>query len=188
MLRYIQEFRRYCEIVGFKDVEISDREGFLKALNREKPLDVETQFFDAEVVATFQHLYFALLNSLTAFKNGENISKTLAMETMLYASARRQIQKATKLLGIKPATSKVAVLIVGGEPETVQSALAKISSCIGGQRDDSVLELSREKIEAIKIAFDISEEELKTAVKLDSVKRALVDLVIERVALLATQH
>jgi tRNA threonylcarbamoyladenosine modification (KEOPS) complex Cgi121 subunit len=187
-MSYIQEFRKYCEIAGFKDVQIGDLEGFLKAINREELLDVEVQFFDADIVATSQHLYFALLNSLVAFKNGENVSKTLAMETMLYASARRQIQKAMMLLGIKPGTSRVAVLIVEGEPETSQFALAKISSCIGGQRDDSVLELSTMKIEAIKRAFDISEEELETAVKLNSKDRALVNLVIERVALLATQR
>jgi len=50
-------------------------------------LEVEVQLFDASLVTTWEHLYFAALDSLTAFRNRENISRSLAMETMLYASA-----------------------------------------------------------------------------------------------------
>jgi tRNA threonylcarbamoyladenosine modification (KEOPS) complex Cgi121 subunit len=108
------------------------------------------------------------------------------METLLYASARGQIQRATQVLGIKPSSSNVAVLIVGGKREAVQSALAKVSRGIGGRLDDSVLGLSKEKVERIRRAFDVSEVELETVVEGDSVEKALVDLVVERVALLAT--
>lgn len=187
---YVQEFRKNCEIVGFKNVEINETEAFLEMANRDKPAGVEVQFFDADVVATWQHLYFAVLNALTAFKNRENISRSVAMETMLYASARRQIQKATQLLGIKPTSSNIAVLVVGGKLEAVQSALARISKRIGGQPDDSVLELSKKKkkkkMEKIKRVFEISEAELETVVERDDVEKALVDLVVEQVALLAT--
>jgi tRNA threonylcarbamoyladenosine modification (KEOPS) complex Cgi121 subunit len=186
VLVYIREFRKRCEIAGFRGVEVSSAEGFLKALSGERPVGVEVQFFDADLVATWQHLYFALLNALTAFKNGENISKSVAMETLLYASARGQIQRATQVLGIKPSSSNVAVLIVGGKREAVQSALAKVSRGIGGRLDDSVLGLSKEKVERIRRAFDVSEVELETVVEGDSVEKALVDLVVERVALLAT--
>jgi tRNA threonylcarbamoyladenosine modification (KEOPS) complex Cgi121 subunit len=106
------------------------------------------------------------------------------METLLYASARGQIQRATQVLGIKPSSSNVAVLIVGGKREAVQSALAKVSRRIGGRLDDSVLGLSKEKVERIRRAFDVSEAELETVME-DSVEKALVDLVIERMALLA---
>jgi KEOPS complex subunit Cgi121 len=185
---YVKEFRKNCEIVGFKGVEVNETEAFLEAAGRDKPADVELQFFDADRVATWQHLYFALLNALTAFKNKENLSKSVAMETMLYASGRRQIQKATQLLGIKPASRNIAVLIVGGKAEIVQKALAKVSKHVGGQLDDSVLELSEKKMERVKRAFDISEMELETVIEGDDVEKALVDLVVERVALLTTGH
>jgi tRNA threonylcarbamoyladenosine modification (KEOPS) complex Cgi121 subunit len=185
VLVFIREFRRSCEIAGFKGVEVDTAEVFLEAIGGERPIGVEVQFFDADLVATWQHLYFALLNALTAFKHGENISKSVAMETMLYASALGQIQRATQLLGIKPSSSNVAVLIVGRKREAVQSALAKVSRRIGGRLDDSVLGLSKEKVERIRRAFDVSEAELETVVEGDSVEEALVDLVIERVALLA---
>jgi tRNA threonylcarbamoyladenosine modification (KEOPS) complex Cgi121 subunit len=185
VLVYIREFRKHCEIAGFKGVGVNSAEGFLEAISGERLVGVEVQFFDADLVATWQHLYFALLNALTAFKNGENISRSVAMETMLYASARGQIQRATQLLGIKPSSSNMGVLIVGGKREAVRSALAKISRRIGGRLDDSVLELSKEKVERIRRAFDVSETELETVVEGDSVEEALVNLVIERAALLA---
>jgi len=183
---YVKEFRKNCEIVGFRNAEIKDTEAFLKAANRDKPAGVELQFFDADLVATWQHLYFAVLNALTAFKTRENLSKSVAMETMLFASGRRQIQKATQLLGIKPTSRNMVVLVVGGKTEVARKALAKISKCVGGQLDDSVLELSGKKMERIERVFDISKAELETVIEGDGLEKALVDLVIERVALLAT--
>jgi KEOPS complex subunit Cgi121 len=149
---------------------------------------VETQFFDAKFVASWEHLYFALLNALTAFKNKENISKSIAMETMLYASAQRQILKAMELLGIKPETSEIALLVIGQNPETVKSALPMVSASVNVQHDDTVLELSEEKRRIIQKAFGISDLELKTMMKKDGLEKALTNLVIEQMALLTTQR
>ena len=113
MLKYIEEFGKYAAITGFRNVKIRDTEEFLKKIRKRKGSNVEIQFFDAKFVVTWQHLYFAVLNALTAFKNKGNISKSIAMETMLSASTQRQIRKAMELLGIKSETSEIAVLIIG---------------------------------------------------------------------------
>jgi len=188
LLKYIEEFRRQVEITGFRNVRIRDIEEFLTIIRKEMPSNAEIQFFDAKFVATWQHLYFAALNALTAFKNKENISKSVAMETMLYASAQRQILKSMKLLGIKLDSSEIAVLIIGEKPETVRSALSMVSKHVKSEPDDTVLELSKEKATIIQKIFGISSVELRTIVKKDDLERALADLVIERMALLATQH
>jgi KEOPS complex subunit Cgi121 len=188
LLKYIQEFGKQVEVTGFRNVRITDIDEFLSVIRREKPPNVEIQLFDGKFVATWQHLYFAALNALTAFKNKENISKSIAMETMLYASAQRQISKATKLLGIKPNSSEIAVLIIGEKPETVRSTLAMVSKHVKSESDDKVLELSNEKAKSIQKIFEISNVELKTITRKDDSERALTDLVIERMALLATQH
>ena len=188
MLRYIEEFEKYVEIAGFRNVKIKDAEGFLKKIQKKKLSNVETQFFDAEFVASWEHLYFAVLNALTAFKNKENISKSVMMETMLYASAERQIRKAVELLGIKPETSKTALLIVGQSPETVESALRTISASVDGQHDDRVLELSERKRRIIQKAFGILNSEFKTIIKKDDLEKALTNLVIEHMALLTTRR
>ena len=188
MLRYVQEFRKHVAISGFRNVKIKDVEELFKVIRKKKPLNVEIQFFDAKFVATWQHLYFAVLNALTAFKNKENISKSLAMETLLYASAQRQIRKAMEFLGIKPDSSEIAVLIVGEKPELARLALSLISKEVRAKRDDTVLELSKEKATAIRKIFGFSDVELETVMEKGGLEKALVDLVIERMALLATQH
>jgi KEOPS complex subunit Cgi121 len=188
LLKYIQEFGKQVEVTGFRNVRIRDIGEFLTIIRREKPSNVEIQLFDGKFVATWQHLYFAALNALTAFKSKENISKSIAMETMLYASAQRQISKGMKLLGIKPNSSEIAVLIIGEKPETVRSTLAMVSKHVNSEPDDKVLELSNEKAKSIQKIFEISSVELKTVTRKDDSEKALTDLVIERMALLATQH
>jgi tRNA threonylcarbamoyladenosine modification (KEOPS) complex Cgi121 subunit len=188
MLVYIEEFGKYAIITGFRNVRIRNKEEFLREIRKEKQSNVEIQFFDAKSVATWQHLYFALLNALTAFKNSENISKSLAMETMIYASAQRQIRKATEFIGIGNDTSEIALLIVGDDPENLKSALTMISHDINMKNDDAVLGLSKEKKIIIKGKFGISDLELKTITKKGDLKEALTNLVIERMALLATQR
>jgi tRNA threonylcarbamoyladenosine modification (KEOPS) complex Cgi121 subunit len=188
LLKSIEEFGRYVAIVGFKNTKISDAKELLDTMHKEAESKVETQFFDAKVIATWEHLYFAVLNAVIAFVNGENISKSLAVETLLYASTQHQIQKAMDLIGIKRNTSQIAVLAVGEKPEAVNAALAIASKHVNGKEDDSVLELTKKKMAIIQKAFGITDLELKTVIKKDDSKRALTDIVIERMALLAAQH
>jgi len=188
LLKYIEEFEKYVVISGFRNVKIKNVEEFLKKINKEKLSNVEIQFFDARFVATWQHLYFAALNALAAFKNQENISKRLSMETMLYASGQRQIKRSMRLFGIKPDMSEIAVLIIGEKVDAVKSALSTVSACINAQHDEMILELSEEKMKTIQDAFEISDLELKAVMKKGDLKRALIDLVIEWMALLATQR
>jgi tRNA threonylcarbamoyladenosine modification (KEOPS) complex Cgi121 subunit len=131
-------------------------------------------------------LYFAILNALQAFKNKTNISKTIAMETMLYASAQRQIQKAIQRCGIKPETTRMAVVIIGEDSSQIEKVLNSVSAFVGVKPDYKVLEISQDKEKRIKEKFDISEEEIQTIIKNEDRKEALANLVIERVALLAT--
>lgn len=189
MLKAVPEFGGYVAITGFRNVRIKDTERFLKEINGKKGLCVEVQLFDASLVATWEHLYFAALNSLTAFRNRENISRSLAMETMLYASAQRQIRKATQLAGIKPTTTEIALLIVGRSKKEVETALIAIQQNMKAQHDDTVLEISDDKIRKIKKAFEISDIEIETVKGTNrGIASALVSLVVERAALLSTQH
>lgn len=189
MLKAVEEFQKYVITAGFNRARIRDTDDFLQSISKMKEAEVEIQFFDAELIATWEHLYFAALNALTAFKNKANISKSLAMETMLYASAQRQIRRATKLAGIKATTVEVAVLIIGDKKEDVESALSMIQKNLDAQRDDNVLEITKEKMIAIKKTFRISDLELKTVrKKREGVEKALTSLVMERMALLATQR
>jgi KEOPS complex subunit Cgi121 len=187
VLKCLREFDKYLDITGFRNVKVDTAESFLEEAKKKKPLEAVVQFFDADVIATWQHPYFATINALTAFRNGENISRNLSMEIMLYTSARRQIRKATELVGIKPESCNVAVLTVESDAKAAERVMEEVAAVISRVRDDSVLELSKEKIHKVRRVFDISDVEIE-AVNDGNVERAIVDLVIERVSLLATQR
>lgn len=187
MLYQFEEYGYYAQITGFKGADFKIADAYLKANRKEANQKVCVQFFEANLIATKEHLYFAVLNALLAFKNKTNLSKSLAMETMLYASSVRQIQKAIGFLGIKPETTNLAVVIIGEDPKKVEESLADASCHLGVETDDSVLDLSAEKIEKIKSAFEVTSVMLQAVSKNHSCDEALVGLVIERVALLATQ-
>lgn len=188
MLKYIEEFGKHVVIAGFRNVRIPNIEGFLEKIRTHLGEDVEVQFFDARFVATWQHLYFASLNALKAFKNKENISKSLAMETMLYASTQRQIRKAMKLIGITPNSLELAVLLIGDDANSVNQALYLMAKLLNAERDDSVINISEDKIGAIRAAFEISDVEIESILDGNDLEKAIVDVIIERMALLAIKR
>jgi len=186
MRRVIEEYGMVVEIAGFCGVPFKRADAFLKANRKQAPNGVDVQFFDAELVATSEHLYFAAVNALQAFRNRTNISKTVAVETVLYAAAKRQINRAISQIGVKPASQTLAALIVGVSDSQVQVALEELTAYLGAVPDDSVLDLTPKKIGKIKAANQIGDKELQTATQ-TTPEAALVDLIVERVALLATQ-
>jgi tRNA threonylcarbamoyladenosine modification (KEOPS) complex Cgi121 subunit len=111
------------------------------------------------------------------------------MEALLYAAGERQIIKATEKMGIKSSTREIAVLIVGNNRENVESAVSKILRNVAGQQDDRVLEVSEPKNELIKKAFKVDAVEVETMMrKSHDLETALVDLVIERMALVSCER
>lgn len=186
MLIYLSDFGKYLAIAGFRDAKIEDVDVFLKTLRKKLRSEIVFQLFDAKLIATGDHLLFAALNALKAFRNGENISRNLSVELLLYASGQRQIRKAMEILGIKSDTGEIAALAMGEDSENVESTLTVIEESAGAKRDDSVLELSEEKIKAIRDVFNISEAEIEAVKGENSLQEAIKNLVIERVALLYT--
>ena len=177
----------HITIVGFRNVQIEDSNAFLEHFRKENR-GVSVQFLDAKHVAGPQHLYFAALNALNAFEKNTNISNNLAVEALLYASAQRQIKKAVKMLGIKQDSSEVATLIITENRHKKSDCLSLVTKTVPGERDDSILELTDEKIDNIKNLFKISELEFEAKLEKKGLeKEALADLVIERMALLGTK-
>ena len=68
-----------------------------------------------------------------------------------------------------------------------RTRLRQLTKSVGSEPDDSVLEMTKTKETKIKKAFEIVDEELKTVMKDGDQEKAIVNLVIERVALLSTQ-
>jgi len=185
---WLEGFNRYLIIAGFRNIKIKDINKFFLTV-KEKTDDACVQFFDSSLVAGCEHLRFAALNALNAFKSKVNISSSLAMETLLYASAQRQIKEAVKLMGIKPDTSGVAVLIIAKTREQASAALKAVAKLLRSKRDDSVVDLTDDKVADLKRLFKISNVELEAKTEHKGAeKQALADLVIEHMALLVTQR
>jgi tRNA threonylcarbamoyladenosine modification (KEOPS) complex Cgi121 subunit len=188
LINKIENFPYYIVIVGFEKAKIKNVEKLFKEIQT-KTKDAIIQLFDANSIAGKEHLYFATLNALTAFKNKTNISNNPAIEILLYASAHRQIVNALKKIGIKPETREIAAAIVTEKPEQINQMIELLSKLLSAQRNDMVVELTEKKIKKIKDLFEISELEFQTEVEMNSSKvEALKDLVIEHIALLATQR
>jgi len=185
---WLDGFNQHLTVAGFRGVKIADVDGFLRA-TKDKTGNACVQFFDASLIAGFEHLRFAALNALNAFKGKVNISNSLAIETLLYASAQRQIKDALSLVGVKPDTGQVAVLILAESREQMSAILPVISKMLRGKRDDSVVDLTDSKMAGLKRLFKISDTELEAKKERKGAeKQALLDLVIEHMALLVTQR
>ncbi len=187
MLKQLEEYGRFIEISAFRDVKIRNAKALAEKVAAMVPPAVEVQFFDADLIATWRHLYFAALNAVAAFEAKRNLSKSLAVETALYASTQRQIRKALGIIGLKPDSTKVAVIVVGCDEKSVEAAFDVVCKELGGIPDESALELTQAKSKRIKAAFKVSSAELKAVSSARNTDAALVDLVVERVALLSTR-
>jgi KEOPS complex subunit Cgi121 len=187
MTKKTEEPNENITVVGFRNVQIGDVNAFLEHF-RNDDTGATVQFFDAKHVAGPQHLYFAALNALNTFKKNTNISNNLAVETLLYASAQRQIKKAVNMLGIKQDSPEVAALIITDSSHKTSDHLRLVTKTVPGERDDGVLELTDKKIGNIKKLFRISDLEFEAKLEKEGQeKEALTDLIIERMALLGTK-
>jgi KEOPS complex subunit Cgi121 len=181
-----EELNENIIIVGFSNVKIDDTNRFLEQIRKENKISI--QFFEAKYIAGTPHLYFAAINAMNAFIKKRNISKNLAIETLLFASGQRQIKKAFKMLGIKKGTSEMAILLIPKNPDEKNQCLHLIKKKIPGKLNNKILELTNNKIREIKKLFQISDKEFRAKLKKDGLeKEALIDLVIERMAILNTK-
>lgn len=185
MLKTIPEFSVHVLITGLKSIR--NAQHLVKLINEQKTSSIEMQVLNADHVATWQHLYFAVLNALAVFENGSNISRSLAVETLLYASAQHQIRKATQLMGIHSKTNNAALVIIGKDPVVLSMALSRLKKLASLQEDDHLLELTAAKKRKIQRLFHISETELATTSRNRSEEAVLTDMIIERMAMLSVE-
>lgn len=101
---------------------------------------MEAVLFDAAKVCGINHMLSAGFHAKRAFAEGANRSRTLAMETILYMAGERQIHVAKALMD--PVPGKPMGLLLFDPKEYDLSE-------IGMERDDSAIEASDAKIEAL---------------------------------------
>ncbi len=180
---------KFVGVAGIRDIKPFDINILLKKITRlgnEKNITI--QVFDSELLATWEHLLFSAHHAVKAFLNSFNISKSLAIESLIYASGQRQIKLAVKILGLKPLTENCALLIIGTSQEEIKSIAEAVCRELGGIFDLNVLDIDKSKFYRIKKTFDISDialEALTSKYTWDERKAVLVKLILER---LTYQH
>lgn len=170
----------FVSIGGFRDVSVGDVDSFISRVRETLP-DVRFQAFDADRVAGWRHLFFAAVNATVAFEGGRRISRSLEVETLLYASCRDQISQAFEVVGVSDRTVRVALLVFAESRLEAEGVFTDVSGVIGVP-DDSVLDVSGEKWGELKSVFGVSDKELG-AVR-GPAEEALTKLIVERGALL----
>ena len=131
------------------------------------------QAVDARYVAGRRHLEAAVRSARRAVEHDDAIADDPALEVLLYAAGRRQIERALAM-GVSEGGGPVVVVVDGGDE-------AAAAAEVGEQVEPTdTLETGRDEA-LIRDYFDIGDAEL------DATDASLEDLVVERVALLAVE-
>jgi len=182
---YLQEYDRYMMIAGLRDVKILDSETVLRQLRRFSN-EIETQILDVNGIAGRDHLRFAVLNALKGRTQGRQITESLAVEILLYASAQRQIKNAIAALGVTSNSKNVAVIAIANNKHILERFEAELASIVGGKLDESVIDEGDQAV--VRRIFSMTDDQVRALLRRDVTEReAIVKLVIEKMALLSSQ-
>jgi len=127
------------------------------------------QAFDARYVADRAHLEAAVERADRAFERGENVARERAVEVLLYAAGRRQIDQAMAM-GVPDGGGPVVAVVLGGDEARAADAVAA--------RLDEGAGLAATDPDRVRSFFDVTDAELAAT------DAGLSALVRERVALL----
>lgn len=152
------------------DADVDDVDAFVARLDEiGDRWESTVQAFDARYVAGRRHLESALRHAERARGRGDAIARDAAVEVLLYAAGRRQINQALEM-GVSAGVTPAVVVVAGGD-ET--RAAADVEEELDG--GETLGEYDEQRVMAF---FEITDEERAAT------DATLTDLVCERVALL----
>jgi KEOPS complex subunit Cgi121 len=183
----LEECGKYLMIYPFHVNEPLDVNNLLEHL-RGVSANLDVQVIDLDRVAGRKHLYLAALNAVCAFERRTNISKTVAVEFLLYLSGQKQISDAIKIMGLDEKTKEVAVIAIGENEESIRRFVERLPSITNAMSDDALVDRwSTEKTEILLSIFGIHKKELQAmSGKKAPREETIQKLILERVALLST--
>ena len=156
-------------------LRIDDLETFLETIGTvADDHDATIQAFDADAIAGRRHLERAVELADRAIERGENVARERAVEILLYAAGRRQIDRALEL-GVDEGEGEVVILLDGGDEV--------------GARETLEARLDRLDLEPAPVLEQLAEPRLVRQFEITDAEREATDadleaLVSERVALL----
>jgi KEOPS complex subunit Cgi121 len=149
--------------------QISDPEAVIQEAHRWGTAHAaEAMLADARLVFGADHLETAARHAERARDSSSMITRSVAMETLLYLSGQGQVSEAIRLAGIRIGSTTVAICVFGSRVDNLIEAL-------GWTRDDSVLDAQGKSLRALGIS---------PAEEATVPQEARRDLALERTALL----
>ncbi|MFX0097819.1 MAG: KEOPS complex subunit Cgi121 [Candidatus Hodarchaeota archaeon] len=183
--------KKFVGITAITNHEFEQSDLFQELEQLSKELNVVFQVFNADYIATWEHLFFAAFHALKAFEQGRNISDKMGVEILLYASAQRQIGIALEIAGIKPDTRHIALLTIGDLERVVEMGMTRIIKFMKGSEKNELLDIqNEEKFSDLCKIFNIGEKELAAVIVSKKWKdrvQGLKRIVLDRSALLAVE-
>ena len=140
--------------------------------------DVTIQAFDADYIAGRRHLEQAVEFADRAIDRGENVARDRAVEILLYAAGRRQIDRALAM-GVDDGETRAVVLVDGDSDEDEAAALEAVETLDAFVDREPTLET--QDVETLCDFFDVPDAER------EATDAPLSALVRERVALLEVE-
>ena len=137
---------------------------------------VAVQAFDARYVVDSEHLALAVDLANRETDRGEAIARDRAVEILLYAAGRRQINRAIEM-GIDEGETPAVVVVDGGVESDEAAAAAAVADLLVPAETLGAFDR-----EGVLDFFDVTERELAAT------DGTLADLVRERVALLVVER
>ena len=128
---------------------ISDPEdAFRRAQAWAQRAGVEVCLADARAVFGADHLESAIRHARRAHETGTMTTHSLAMETLLYLSGRRQVAEAIRAAGLRAGTTTLAIALLG--TKEVDDFLR----AMGWTREDEVLAPSDKSLQLLGVNRD----------------------------------
>ncbi|ATZ61768.2 MAG: KEOPS complex subunit Cgi121 [Methanosarcinales archaeon Met12] len=153
--------------------EVGDVDEFIKTMSDiARRHSVTIQALDADRTAGAEHLRFAAEKAMRSIREGRNIAEDLGLEILLYASGKRQIERALQM-GISPGRNRIAIAIVGNDAERAGKDVMEFV------QEAPVLDYNERKKDLIVKTFGITDAEIEAVGE-----GKIPELVLERVALL----
>ena len=148
--------------------------------------DATVQFVDLDKTTGHRHILLATYNALKSRSLGQMISRSFAIEILLYIAAERQITQAFARIGVETKTKRIGVIATSSSPEILSRIKEHLTKSFNQECNDDLLdEWTEQRCKAIRELLGVTDEEIQTVTRSgDSIPKSIQRLAIERSALL----
>ena len=148
------------------------------------------QFLDSSLIVDTNHLLSASQNAFNAWNGDYMISRSLALEIVVYASTQKQIGKALDLFGVRDKMNSLTLVIIGKSTGLVENGINDLVSRIGTEIKNP-FDTDDARLSRLMEYYGVTYTELETLTDskmTNDLQEALSKCVASRVSLVAVEN